>query len=77
MMSSTSDEPTIVQGNNLLQGYKEVDKRKTNTNKESNETEGNTEEHGAGQEKTSKSYEIKFWQVPNESSYSPKRIHTV
>ena len=76
-MSSTSHEPTVVQGNNLLQGYKDVDKRKTNKNKESNETEGNTEENGAGQEKTSKSYEIKFWQVPNESSYSPKIIHIV
>ena len=50
-MSSTSDEPAVVQGNNLLQGYKEADKTKTNTNKESNETEANTEEQRAGQEK--------------------------
>ena len=50
-MSSTSDELSVVQGNNLLQGYKEADKTETNTNKESNETERNTEEHGAGQEK--------------------------
>ena len=50
-MSSTSDEPVVVQGNNLLQGYKEADKTKANTNKESNETEANTEEQGAGQEK--------------------------
>ena len=32
-MSSTSDESSIVQGNNLLQGHKEADKRKTNTNR--------------------------------------------
>ena len=51
MMSSTSDEPSVVQGNNLLQGYKQVDKTETNTNKESNETEANTEEQGAGKEK--------------------------
>ena len=50
-MSSTSDEPAVVQGNNLLQGYKEADKTKANTNKESNETEANTEEQGTGQEK--------------------------
>ena len=36
-MSSTSDEPSVVQGNNLLQGNKEVDKTETNTNKKSNE----------------------------------------
>ena len=51
MMSSTSDEPSVVQGNNLFQGNKEVDKTETNTNKENNKTEANTEEHGAGQEK--------------------------
>ena len=50
-MSSTSDEPAVFEGNNLLQGYKEADKTKTNTNKESNETEANTEEQRAGQEK--------------------------
>ena len=51
MMSSTSDDPSVVQGNNLLQGNKEVDKTETNTNKESNKMEANTEEHGTGQEK--------------------------
>ena len=51
MMSSTSDESSVVQGNNLLQGYNEVDKTETNTNKESNEMEKNTKEHGEGQEK--------------------------
>ena len=50
-MSSTSDEPSVVQGNNLLQGYKDVDKTEINTNKESNEREANNEEHGTGQEK--------------------------
>ena len=50
-MSSTSDEPSVVQRNNLFRGYKVVGKRKRNTNKESNETEANTEEHGTGQEK--------------------------
>ena len=50
-MSSTSNETSVVQGNNLLQGYKEVDKTETNTNKESNEAEANNEEHGVGQEK--------------------------
>ena len=50
-MSSTSQEPSVVQGNNLLQGNKEVDNTETDTNKERNETETNTEEHGAGQEK--------------------------
>ena len=50
MMSSTSDDPSVVQGNNLLQGNKEVDKTETNTNKESNKMEANTEEHGTGQE---------------------------
>ena len=61
MMSSTSDEPSVVQGNNLLQGYKQVDKTETNTNKESNETEANTEEQGAGKEKqASHIYERKF-----------------
>ena len=50
-MSSTSDERSIVQGNNLLQGYKEVDNTEININKESNKMEANDEEHGAGQEK--------------------------
>ena len=50
-MSSTSDEPSVVQGNNLLKGYKQVDKTEINTNKESNKREANNEEHGVGQEK--------------------------
>ena len=50
-MSSTSDEGSVVQGNNLLQGYKEVDNTEININKESNEREANNEEHGVGQEK--------------------------
>ena len=50
-MSSTSDEGSVVQGNNLLQGYKEVNNTEINTNKESNKMEANNEEHGAGQEK--------------------------
>ena len=50
-MSSTSDEPSVVQGNNLLLGNKEVDKTETNTNEESNEMEAITEEYRAGQEK--------------------------
>ena len=50
-MSSTSDEGSVVQGNNLLQGYKEVDNTEINTNKESNKMEANNEEHGVGQEK--------------------------
>ena len=50
-MSSASDKPSVVQGNNLLQGSKEVDKTETNTKKESNETEANTEEHRTSQEK--------------------------
>ena len=75
-MSSTSDEGSVVQGNNLLQGYKEVDNTEINTNKESNEREANTEEHGVGQEKQA-SHERKFFQVSNESSYSLKRIHMV
>ena len=36
MRSSTSVEPSAVQENNLLSGYKEVDKTEINTNKESN-----------------------------------------
>ena len=43
MTSSTSDDPSIVQGINLLQGNTDVDKTDTNSNKESNETEGNIE----------------------------------
>ena len=50
-MSSTSDEPSVVQGNNLLQVNKEVDKTETNTNEKSNEMEAITEEYRAGQEK--------------------------
>ena len=50
-MSSTSDDRSVVQGNNLLQGYKEVHNTEINTNKESNKMEANDEEHGAGQEK--------------------------
>ena len=50
-MPSTSDECSVVQGNNLLQGYKEVDNTEINTNKESNKMEANNEEHRAGQEK--------------------------
>ena len=76
-MSSTSDEPSVVHRNNLLQGNKEVGKTETNTHKESNEMEVNTEEHGAGREKQASLYERKFCQVPNESSYFPKRIHMV
>ena len=47
-ISSTSDEPSMLQGN------KKVDKTETNTNKESNKMEANTEDHGAGQEKQAK-----------------------
>ena len=50
-MSCASDEPSVVRGNDLLQGSKEVNKTETNRNKESNETEANIEELGAGQEK--------------------------
>ena len=63
-MSSTSDEPSVVQGNNLFWRCKEVDKTEINTNKESNETEANNEGHGAGQEKQEshmKENSVRFW----------------
>ena len=50
-MPSTSGEPSVIQGNNLLQGNKEVDETETHTNKEGQETEANTDEHKAGKKK--------------------------
>ena len=74
-MSFTSDKPSIVQGNNSLQGNKEVNKTETNTKRvmRQKQTLRSTEQV----RKTSKSYERKLHQVPNESSNSPKRIHMV
>ena len=50
-MPSTSGEPSVIQGNNLLQGNKEVDETETHTNKEGEEREANTDEHKAGKKK--------------------------
>ena len=75
-MSPTSYEPSIGQGNNLYTSRKQRGWYDRNKHKESNKMEANTEEHKAGQEKQ-ESHMKENCQVPNESSYSPKRSHMI